>query len=259
MVNGEVCIETKRIVIGSATPVNLPRARSRIGIVTETQVPENSPPPTRWSEVSRDAAAAAAYRGRFAALEAQGADLHGEARFVASVVPPPARILDGGCGFGRLTRMLTQLGYDAVGVDADKHLIDIARREDPATEYVHADLTAMDLSQENLSPWGTSTWAGTRGFHAAVLIGNVVPYLAVGTLDAAVRRIAAHLVPGGLVIAGFGLTRADLPEKANIVPISEYDRALRGAGFSLQQRYATWDRGPWNIGSSYAVSVHRRT
>lgn len=220
--------------------------------------PEDSPPATRWAQVSSGAAAAAAYRRRFSALEAQGADLHGEARFVASVVPPPARVLDGGCGFGRLTRMLTQLGYDAVGVDADPHLIDIARMEDPSTEYIHADLTAMDLSQENLSPWGTSTWAGTRGFHAAVLAGNVVPYLAAGTLDAAIRQIAAHLVPGGLIIAGFGLNRADLPESAHIIAISEYDRALRGAGFSLQQRYGSWDRAPWNVGSNYAVSVHRK-
>lgn len=216
------------------------------------------PPPTRWAEVSSGAESAAAYRSRFAQLEAQGADLHGEARFVSSVVPPPARILDAGCGFGRLTRVLTQMGYDAVGVDADKHLIDIARREDPHTEYVHADLAAMDLSQENLSPWGTSTWAGTRGFRAAVLAGNVIPYLADGTLDAAIRQISAHLVPGGLIIAGYGLTREDLPESAHIVPIAEYDRALRGAGFSIQQRYASWDRAPWHAGAHYAVSVHRK-
>lgn len=216
------------------------------------------PPPTRWSEVSGGAEAAAAYRRRFASLEAQGADLDGEARFVASIVPPPARVLDAGCGFGRLTRVLTRMGYDAVGVDADHHLIDIARREDAQTEYVHADLVEMDLSQENLSPWGTSTWAGTRGFQVAVLAGNVVPFLAEGTLDQVIRQISAHLVPRGYIIAGYGLTRADLPVDAHLVPISEYDRALRGAGFSIQHRYATWDRAPWNIGSHYAVSVHRK-
>ena len=218
----------------------------------------HTPPPTRWEEVSSGAESAAAYRRRFAELEAKGADLHGEARFVASIVPPPARVLDAGCGFGRLTRILTDLGYDAVGVDADKHLIDIARREDPHSEYVHADLTAMDLSQENLSPWGTSTWAGTRGFRAAVLAGNVIPYLADGTLDRAIRQIAAHLVPGGFIISGYGLTRADLPDAAHVVPITEYDRAMRGAGFSIQQRWASWDRAPFMLSSDYAVSVHRK-
>jgi SAM-dependent methyltransferase len=208
--------------------------------------------------VSRGAETAAAYRRRFNELEQAGADLHGEARFVASVVPPPARVLDAGCGFGRLTRVLSRMGYDAVGVDADGHLIDIARREDPGTEYVHADLTEMDLSQENLSPGGMSTWAGTRGFKVAVLAGNVVPYLAEGTLDVAIRQISAHLVPGGYVIAGFGLNRSDLPETAHVVPISEYDRALRGAGFSLQQRWATWERGQWSTAGDYAVSVHRK-
>src|SRR5690606_23048517 len=159
---------------------------------------------------------------------------------------------------GRLTRVLTRMGYDAVGVDADKNLIDIARREDPQSEYVNADLVEMDLSQENLSPWGTSTWAGTRGFRAAVLAGNVVPFLAQGTLDQASRQISAHLVPGGYIIAGYGLTRADLPQDAHIVPITEYDRALRGAGFSIQQRFGSWERAAWNVGSDYAVSVHRK-
>ena len=104
-----------------------------------------------------------------------------------------------------------------------------------------------------------STWAGTRGFRVAVLAGNVVPYLAEGTLDLAIRQIAAHLVPGGFVIAGYGLNRADLPANAHIVPIHEYDRALRGGGFSLQQRYASWDRAPFTVGSDYAVSVHRKS
>lgn len=219
---------------------------------------QGSPPPTRWSEVSSGEQTAADYRSRFAALEAQGADLAGEARFVASVIPPPARVLDAGCGFGRLTRILTAMGYDAVGVDADPHLIDIARAEDADTEYVHADLSTFDLSQENLSPGGMSTWSGTRGFRAVVLAGNVIPFLADGTLDAVIRRISAHLAPGGHIIAGYGLTRADLPREAHLVPLHEYDRALRGAGFSLQQRHASWDRRSWTVGSDYAVSVHRK-
>jgi SAM-dependent methyltransferase len=219
---------------------------------------EDVPPPTRWSEVSSGAETAAAYRQRFASLEAKGVDVDGEAHFVASLVPPRARIIDAGCGFGRLTRVLSRMGYDAVGVDADRHLIDIARREDPGTEYVHADLAVMDLSQENLSPWGMATWSGTRGFRAAVLAGNVVPYLAEGTLDGVIRQIASHLVPSGLVIAGFGLTRADLPHDAHLVPVSEYDRAMRGAGFTLQLRYASWNRAPYTLASDYAVSVHRK-
>ena len=55
---------------------------------------ESVPPPTRWAQVSSGAESAAAYRQRFASLEAKGADLHGEARFVSSLVPPPARVLD---------------------------------------------------------------------------------------------------------------------------------------------------------------------
>jgi len=46
-----------------------------------------------------------------------------------------AKALDFGCGAGRSTRFLRELGYDAVGVDIAERMVAKARERDPAGEY----------------------------------------------------------------------------------------------------------------------------
>ena len=87
----------------------------------------NAPSPTRWSALQSGPEAARAYRRRFLDLEASGEDVHGEARFLTRLVPPPSRVLDAGCGFGRVARTLTPLGHTPTGVDAHAAPIRLAR------------------------------------------------------------------------------------------------------------------------------------
>ncbi|WP_392545360.1 class I SAM-dependent methyltransferase [Oryzobacter telluris] len=204
----------------------------------------NAPSPTRWSALQSGPEAAAAYRRRFLDLEQAGEDLHGEARFVTELVPPPSRVLDAGCGFGRVASELTRLGHTAIGVDADADLVAIARQEDVDTRFVVADLSTLDLRTE-------------QEFHAVVLAGNVVPYLADGTLGTVLERLATHLAPRGYLVAGFGLG-GSLPRAAARVDLRSYDRLADAAGLAFIGRYATWDRQPFVTGGDYAVSVHRR-
>lgn len=66
-----------------------------------------------------------------------------EARLVhAHFPPPPARVLDLGCGAGRTTIPLGALGYDVTGIDLSPALIDEGKRRAP-----HLDLRVMDASQ----------------------------------------------------------------------------------------------------------------
>ena len=46
-----------------------------------------------------------------------------------------AKALDFGCGTGRSTRFLRELGYDAVGVDIAEHMLEQARELDPGGDY----------------------------------------------------------------------------------------------------------------------------
>lgn len=49
------------------------------------------------------------------------------------------RALDFGCGAGRSTRFLRELGFDTVGVDVARHMLEMAHRLDPAGTYVLID------------------------------------------------------------------------------------------------------------------------
>lgn len=61
-----------------------------------------------------------------------------------SLLPPPGRLtLDVGCGEGRVTRALRELGHRVVGMDAAPSMIAAAVAADPGGEYVEADAAAL--------------------------------------------------------------------------------------------------------------------
>ncbi|MDP9394354.1 MAG: class I SAM-dependent methyltransferase [Actinomycetota bacterium] len=200
---------------------------------------------SRWARVSDGDGER--YAARFADLAASGTDVHGEARFVAALLPAGARVLDAGCGTGRVAVRLAELGYDCVGVDLDESMLAVAGRTRPDLTWLHADLATLDLPA-----------LGVHGaFDAAVMAGNIVPLVAEGTEASVVDRLAAHICPGGYVVAGFGLDDAHLPHGAARVSLSSYDEWCSAAGLELERRFATWDGDAYD-GGGYAVSVHRR-
>jgi SAM-dependent methyltransferase len=173
------------------------------------------------------------YQARFDALTASGADVHGEAAFVASLEPRPSTVLDAGCGTGRVAIELSRRGFEVVGVDVDPAMLATARRLAPALDWREADLAAFDLG---------------RRFDVVVMAGNVVHFVRPATEAEVIARCVAHVAPGGALVAGFQLG-------AGRCGIDDLDRHARG--LALEARYATWDREPWRPGADYAVSVLR--
>ncbi len=203
----------------------------------------------RIATATNGEAYATAYAERFRALAASGADIHGEAGLVTGLAgPPPARVLDAGCGTGRITVHLAGLGYDVVGVDVDASMLRIAEEEAPDLDWRVVDLASMDLG---------------RVFDVVLVAGNVIPLLEPGTLDAVARRLAAHTEPGGLVVAGFGLDDDHLPGDCPVTALPDVDASFARAGLERVERWATWDRDPWladdDLGDGYVVTLHRRT
>jgi len=193
----------------------------------------------RWQRIAVQTVGeeyAAAYAERFRRLAESGADVHGEATFVASLVAPPARVLDAGCGTGRVAVRLHELGYDVVGVDVDASMVAEARAAAPHLDWRVADLGAA--------------------FDLVVVAGNTLPLLDEGTLGAACDRLAAHTAPGGTLVAGFGLDPDHLPGDCPVTPLADVDAALAAAGLTAGERWSTWTREPF-ADDGYVVATYR--
>src|SRR3954468_17362500 len=98
---------------------------------------------SRWDDLT-GGGTGADYAARFAALAASGADMHGEAALCAALVPVGSRILDAGCGTGRVAIRLAELGYDCVGVDSDRSMLEVARTAQPDIPWLLRDLADID-------------------------------------------------------------------------------------------------------------------
>ena len=187
-------------------------------------------PVTRWLEET-GGTRGAAYEEHFRRLEEQGDDVHGEARAVAALLAPGARVLDAGCGTGRVARQLARLGHDVVGADNDASMLAAARAAAPELRWVDADLATLDLGER---------------FDAVVLAGNVVVYVAPGTEGEVLARCAAHLVPGGLLVSGW---------RTDLLPRADYEALV--ADLEPVARWSTWDGEPWRDDADLCVAVDR--
>jgi 2-polyprenyl-3-methyl-5-hydroxy-6-metoxy-1,4-benzoquinol methylase len=194
---------------------------------------------TRWV-TENSAEHSQSYIERFRRLAGEGADLAGEARMVDAMLPRASRVLDAGCGQGRVGASLAARGHRVTGVDADAELILAARADHPGLRWVVADLAELELSAHG----------DPEPFDAAVMAGNVMLFVAEDTEEQVLRRVAAHLRPDGFAVIGFASGRG--------YELSDFDRHAAGAGLLPEQRFATWDLRPWRSDSPFSVSVLRR-
>ena len=189
------------------------------------------------------------YARRFRELAASGADIHGEARAIDTLVRSAltkasadgaATVLDAGCGTGRVALELARRGHQVTGVDLDESMLVEARAE-AAQERLTVDFVSGDLLD-------LASLVSQR-FDVVAAPGNVLVYLTPGTEAQVVASLASVVRPGGLVVVGFALDRH--------VSAADYEGWCRDAGLRVEHRWATWDGEPL-AGGDYAVFVHRR-
>ncbi|MFD4207028.1 class I SAM-dependent DNA methyltransferase [Micromonospora tulbaghiae] len=97
-------------------------------------------------------------------------------------------VADVGCGPGRITRHLHDLGLSAFGIDLSPAMIDLARRDHPGLRFEVGSMTRLDLTDECLT--GLLAW-----FSLIHVPDDEVPAVLAGF-----HRV---LLPGGVVLLGF--------------------------------------------------------
>lgn len=97
-------------------------------------------------------------------------------------------VADVGCGPGRITAHLHQLGLDAFGIDLSPGMLDVARRDHPGLRFEPGSMTDLDLADASLD--GLIAW-----------------YSLIHVPDAEVPRVLGHfhrvLRPGAPLLLGF--------------------------------------------------------
>jgi SAM-dependent methyltransferase len=166
-------------------------------------------------------------------------DLAGEARMVDAMLGRGSRVLDAGCGQGRLGGHLASVGHDVVGVDVDPVLVAEAARVHPSARWLVADLAELDLPAAGIEP----------GFDVIVSAGNVFTFLAPSTRGEVLRRLRAHVAETGRAAIGFGAGRG--------YPFDEFLADAGAAGWTPDLLLSTWDLRPFAEDSDFLVAVLR--
>jgi SAM-dependent methyltransferase len=191
----------------------------------------------RWIELTeKNPEHSSWYVERFRSMAAAGDDLSGEARLVDAMVARGSRVLDAGCGPGRVGGHLAGAGHEVVGVDIDPVLIAAAEHDHPGPTWLVADLAALGIED---------------GFDAVVCAGNVMAFLDPATRQAVLLRLATHLRAGGRIVTGFGAGRD--------YPFAEFFDDVEQAGLVPDVLLSTWDLRPFSTESDFLVAVLSRS
>jgi cyclopropane fatty-acyl-phospholipid synthase-like methyltransferase len=143
-------------------------------------------------------------------------------------LPDRGRVLDLGCGAGvPVAHRLIEHGFNVVGVDGSANQIELARRNVPEAEFIHADMTAITFLPQSFDAIAAfySITHIPREEHAMLL-----------------RRIAEWLKPGGLFVASLGSSACTdwrgewlgAEMFFSHYDASTYERLVQEAGFELE-------------------------
>ncbi|NPC45343.1 class I SAM-dependent methyltransferase [Nocardioides sp. zg-1230] len=194
---------------------------------------------TRWELAGEDNRG---YGLHFADLVEQGADVAGEARLADALVPRGARVVDIGSGMGRIAAALAERGHEVVATEPDPALRAQSRATYVDLEVLPHDALALDPAE-----------VGT--FDLAVLVGNVMVFLAEGTERSVLARVRDLLAPNGRALVGFHLQAVKAGSRT--YPAGEFVADVESAGLRVVHRFGSYElHEPVD---DYAVWVLART
>jgi SAM-dependent methyltransferase len=197
--------------------------------------------PSAWTRtIAADPQHSHRYAARWRRLAAEGHDLDGEARMLDAMAARGSRILDAGCGTGRVGGRLATLGHIVVGVDVDPALIEYAKVDFPDARWLVGDLALLDLPASGIS----------EPFDLIFAAGNVLGFLAPSTRVPTLANLRNHLAEDGRVVLAYGAGRG--------YAFDDFFADLATAGLTLDLALSTWDLHPYTEQSDFLVAIARR-
>ncbi len=106
-----------------------------------------------------------------------------------AMLPANAHVLELGCGFGRMTRILLNHGFQVTGVDASEKMIRLARDYVPDAVLVHGDASVFCTDES----------------YDAVLAWDSLFHLPLERQRPMMDRISVLLKPGGVLLMTSGM------------------------------------------------------
>lgn len=199
-----------------------------------------SPEPSLWMrKVAQDPGHSQWYVERFRRLRLDGVDIAGEARTVDAMLERGSRVLDAGCGGGRVGAHLYAAGHEVVGVDVDPVLVEAAAADYPGPTWLVADLAELDLPARGMP----------AGFDAVVCAGNVLTFCAPSTRRDVLDRLGRHLAGDGRLVVGFGTDRG--------YPVPRLLEDAAAVGLVADLLLSTWDLRPYAADADFVVALLR--
>jgi SAM-dependent methyltransferase len=170
----------------------------------------------------------------------------GDVGFYVRLCEEGERVLELGCGAGRVSRALAEAGFDVVGLESDPGMLEEARAHPhPGLEIVEGDMRAFELS----------------GRFDRILIPFTGLYClpSAEALDACLRGAAAHLAPDGLLAfdayCADGFHAESRPEDYPDDHLEHVtDVTHEGERLAVYEK-STWDRDAQRVLATY---VYRR-
>jgi SAM-dependent methyltransferase len=185
-------------------------------------------------------------------ITAHGPSCRGDLEFYFDLIPPCGRVLELGCGTGRVCVALAERGMTVTGVDIAPGMLDRARRK---LERLDPSLAAkVDLRQGDM----TELELGRR-FDAVIAPFFGFAHLPLGEpRRAAFRAIAAHLEPEGVAVLHLPLATAlvEPPQRGDddTVLRATFDRDGRRLAIRAMQARFDPDLGRFSQLLEYTVS-----
>ncbi|MDO4911186.1 MAG: class I SAM-dependent methyltransferase [Corynebacterium sp.] len=176
------------------------------------------------------------YAARWDMFKAQGKDIVGEARLIDAMAPRHARILDAGCGTGRLGGYLATCGHDVWGSDLDPVLIERAQQDFPDSQWMVGDLAKGEVPEGE--------------FDIVFSAGNVMGFIAPEDRQAVIETMASKVAAGGRLVVGFGAGRG--------WHFDNFIEMVNAAGLKTELLLSSWDVRPYYEGSDFLVAIFSR-